>query len=61
MGKFRIKYTKQDQKKIIFTRIEEIDDTLDPEYVINKLNQDKENKYIFFNENINMLEIEKIE
>ncbi|MCL4383164.1 MAG: hypothetical protein M1168_01500 [Candidatus Marsarchaeota archaeon] len=61
MGKFRIKYTKQDQKKIIFTRIEEIDDTLDPEYVINKLNQDKENKYIFFNENINILEIEKIE
>ncbi len=61
MGKFRIKYNKSNFKEIILIRIEEIEDTLDPEHVINKLKEDIEKKYEFFDESVNIIEIEKID
>ncbi len=61
MGKFRIKYNKSNFKEIILIRIEEIEDTLDPEHVLNKLKEDIEKKYEFFDESVNIIEIEKID
>ena len=61
MGKFRIKYTRNETKNILLARIEDIEDALTPEDALKKLMIDKENKYPFIKEDTKIVEIEKIE
>ncbi len=61
MGKFRIKYLRNETKNIILTRIEDVEDAVTPEDAFAKLTHNNDNKYPFMNGNLNIIEIEKIE